>query len=59
MALAGYDPRRAVPFWEEMKRAQGSGGPPAFLSTHPSSDERVRNIRNFLPKALKYYHPQP
>ena len=59
MAMAGYDPRRAVSFWEDMKRSHGSQEPPTFLSTHPSSSERIKNIRKFLPKALKYYRPQP
>ena len=59
MAVAGYDPNRAVSFWEDMKRAHGSQEPPVFLNTHPSSSERIQNIKNFLPKALKYYRPQP
>jgi predicted Zn-dependent protease len=54
MARAGYDPRSAVPFWERMA-AQKGAEPPEFLSTHPSSDRRIEDIRMHLPEALGYY----
>lgn len=54
-AMAGYDPRQAVPFWERMAN-QGGGAPPEFLSTHPSSQTRIRNLERFMPKAMKYYN---
>lgn len=53
-AMAGYDPRQAVPFWERMAQ-QGGGAPPEFLSTHPSNQTRIRNLERFMPKAMKYY----
>ena len=55
MALAGYDPREAVNFWERMA-AQKSGSTPAFISTHPSDAKRIQRIKDFLPEALKYYN---
>ncbi|MFH0911434.1 MAG: M48 family metallopeptidase [Planctomycetota bacterium] len=56
MAMAGYDPRGAVALWQRM-RAEGSGGaPPVFLSTHPTDDERIRDIEGRLPEALRYYN---
>ncbi len=54
MAMAGYDPRAAVTFWERMA-AQGGGKPPEFLSTHPSDQTRINDIRKELPEALQYY----
>ncbi len=56
MAMAGYDPREASAVWERMSSA---GGPsvPEFLSTHPSDQTRINNIKEFLPEALKYYKP--
>ncbi len=54
MAMAGYDPSVAVPFWQRMA-AQGGGAPPEFLSTHPADDTRVRNLQGFLPEAMGYY----
>jgi predicted Zn-dependent protease len=58
MAMAGYNPQEAVAFWERMERLSGSAGPPEFLSTHPSSAGRIRDIKTFLPEAMKYFRPQ-
>lgn len=59
MAMAGYDPHEAVPFWERMAAQQEKSGKetPDFLRTHPSDKARVANIRRKLPEALKYYKP--
>jgi len=54
-ALAGYDPREAIPFWQRMSNT-GGGSPPEFLSTHPSDETRIRKIKQFMPEALKYYN---
>lgn len=54
MAMAGYDPREAVKFWERMA-AQGGSKPPQFLSTHPSDATRIADLKEFMPEALKYY----
>jgi len=56
-AMAGYDPREAIPFWQRMSAA-GGGSPPEFLSTHPSDETRIRKMKQFLPEALKYYTPR-
>jgi predicted Zn-dependent protease len=54
MAMAGYDPAEAVSFWERMSSLSGNS-PPEFLSTHPSSESRIREMKNFLPEAARYY----
>ena len=56
MAMAGYDPNQAVPFWQRMA-ANGSSAVPEFLSTHPSDERRISDIQKNLPDALKYYTP--
>jgi predicted Zn-dependent protease len=53
-AMAGYDPRAAIGFWERMA-AKGGAKPPVLLSTHPSDKQRVENLKAFMPTALKYY----
>ncbi|MCX7861435.1 MAG: M48 family metallopeptidase [Bacteroidales bacterium] len=54
MAKAGYDPRKAVEFWERMSQ-KGGGNIPQFLSTHPSDENRIKEMKKFMPTALKYY----
>jgi predicted Zn-dependent protease len=56
MAMAGYDPHVAVPFWERMA-AGGGAKPPEFMSTHPSDETRINNLRALMPEAMKYYKP--
>lgn len=56
MAMAGYDPIRAVTFWQEMAKVSAGNKPAEFLSTHPSDERRIAQIQAFLPEAQKYYH---
>ena len=51
MAIAGYDPMEAADLWRRMKADAGGQAPPEFLSTHPSSDTRIRNIEKWAPEA--------
>lgn len=55
MAMAGYDPNAAVSFWQRMAASKGGQAPPEFLSTHPSDQTRINDIKKALPEALKYY----
>lgn len=54
-AMAGYDPREAVPFWQRMASLSGGQSPPEFMSTHPSSETRVANLQAKMPEAVKLY----
>lgn len=56
MAMAGYNPERAISFWQDMAANSGPK-PPEFLSTHPHDENRVKALREYLPKAMKYYKP--
>ena len=53
-AMAGYDPRVAVSFWQRMAAGKQSSQP-EFLSSHPSDSKRIADIQRELPEALKYY----
>jgi predicted Zn-dependent protease len=57
MAMAGYDPGAAVPFWQRMAAKSGGQAPPEFMSTHPSDETRINDIKALLPEAMKYYQP--
>ena len=53
MALAGYKAEKAVDFWQKMS-ALGGQKPPQILSTHPSDETRIADIKAFLPEISKY-----
>ena len=55
-AMAGYNPREAVPFWQRMAQAGGQK-PPEFLATHPSDENRIAKLQGYMDDALKYYKP--
>lgn len=54
MAMAGYNPNSAVEFWERMS-SMGGSRPPEYLSTHPSDQNRISNIKKMMPEAMSYY----
>lgn len=52
-ALAGYDPGKAVPFWQRMA-SQGGQRPPEFLSTHPDPSKRSQKLAEQVRYARAY-----
>jgi len=61
MTQAGYDPREALKFWDNMRRlTAGQKKPPEFLSTHPADINRIKKIQERIPVALEHYgHKYP
>jgi predicted Zn-dependent protease len=55
MAAAGFDPRQSVSLWQNMQK-KSKLGPPAMLSTHPSSEKRIDELVAQFPAALKLYN---
>lgn len=53
-AMAGYDPREAIPFWKRMSSTVGQK-PPEFMSTHPSDATRISKMNGYIQEALQYY----
>jgi predicted Zn-dependent protease len=51
MTFAGYDPDEAVNFWERMQQVTAGRGPPEILSDHPSDERRIRDLKEWIPKA--------
>ena len=52
MAIAGYDPSEAVPFWQRMAAMSG-GSSLEFLSTHPSHNTRIKDLRGWVSEARR------
>jgi predicted Zn-dependent protease len=54
-AMAGYDPRAAISFWGRMKEASKGQEPPEIVSTHPSNDRRINDLKGFMKDAVPLY----
>lgn len=55
MAMAGYNPQIAVPFWTRMAQSSGGANVHEFLSTHPTDSKRIANIEMIMPNVMQYY----
>jgi len=51
MIMAGYDGEQSIELWKRMKESSKGGAPPEFLSTHPSHDTRINELKKYLPVA--------
>lgn len=57
-AIAGYNPREALVFWERMGRFSHGPKQPELLSTHPTYVERIDNLNDIMDETVKnYYKP--
>ena len=57
-AMAGYNPREAIPFWQRMAAMKnGQQQQPEMLSSHPLDEKRINELNKHMPEALKYYTP--
>ena len=50
MAKAGFDPAESITLWQKMAQANLGSQPVEFLSTHPSHETRIDDLRALLPK---------
>ena len=58
-ADAGYDPREAIALWERMGQMSGGGAPSEFMSTHPSHETRITQLKKWMPEAMAIYQTKP
>ena len=56
-SLSGYDIRETSKIWERMKKSNKGKEPPEFMSTHPSSANRIKNINEWINDIIINYPP--
>ena len=56
-SLSGFDIRETSKIWERMKKANKGKIPPEFMSTHPSPDNRIKKINDWVNDIIINYPP--
>ena len=56
-SLSGYDIRETAKLWERMRESNKGKEPPEFMSTHPSSLNRINNINEWINEIILKYPP--
>ena len=56
-SLGGYDIRESVNLWKRMSEANKGKEPPQFLSTHPSSLNRIDKLKGWMNEIMIKYPP--
>ena len=56
-SLSGYDIRETVKIWERMRESNKGKEPPQFMSTHPSSTNRINKITEWINEVTLEYPP--
>ena len=56
-SLSGYDIRESVKLWQRMSNLKKGKEPPQFLSTHPSSVNRIKNLNKWIDEVIVNYPP--
>jgi len=56
-SLSGYDIRETPKLWKRMKESNKGKEPPEFMSTHPSSDNRIKKLNEWMNEVTLKYQP--
>ena len=56
-SLSGYDIRESVEVWKRMKKEFKGKEPPEWMSTHPSSSNRIQSLKKWIPEIILEYPP--
>ena len=56
-SLSGYDIRETKKLWQRMKSANKGKEPPQFMSTHPSSSKRIKDLKEWENSVILDYPP--
>ena len=58
-SLSGFDVRETKKLWERMKETNKGKEPPQFMSTHPSSSKRIKDLKEWENSVILDYPPIP
>ncbi len=56
-SLSGFNIKESIKLWERMREAHKGKEPPQFLSTHPSSKNRIQNLKGWVNRIILEYPP--
>ena len=56
-SLSGFDIRETKKLWERMKAENKGKEPPQFMSTHPSSSKRIKDLSEWENSVILDYPP--
>ena len=56
-SLSGYNIKETTKIWERMKEANKGKAPPEFMSTHPSAENRIKQINEWTNEIILKYPP--
>ena len=56
-SLSGYNIKESTKLWGRMQEANKGKEPPQFMSTHPSSKNRIKNLEGWINKVMLEYPP--
>ena len=56
-SLSGYDIRETIKLWQRMKELNKGKEPAEFMSTHPSSENRIKNLNSWINEIILDYPP--
>ena len=56
-SLSGYNIKETTKIWERMKEANKGKAPPEFMSTHPSAENRIKQINEWINEIILEYPP--
>ena len=56
-SLSGFNIKESIELWKRMKESQKGKKPPQFLSTHPSTENRIENLKRWVNEIIIEYPP--
>jgi len=55
MNLSGFDMHESIQLWKRMQIANKTGNPPQFMSSHPSPENRIKKLKEWIPQVQSQY----